>query len=397
MKPKKSSRAIVTTGKSSRANTNVKSSPALALDELRALRLRAQGLAPRLPRRSLLKAVRAVGGVNAQLVSAMALSLRARVEGLTWEALEASRVRRRALVRTWCMRGTLHLMAADDLDWMLAAIAPGVIGGGWRWLERRAGLTGERARRVLDSAYQVLRRDGPMPRRELMTAVSAEVGFDAQPAAAGAMLLNGVLGRVCFGPFQGAEPTYAALDTWLGRPLAPAGAADHVRMARRYLHGYGPATPRDLAAWWGLGLTAAKAAWAALGDELMEVTVEDRPMWLLAADAAAAMQAAATPEHTVRLLPAFDTYLLGYAEREFAVAKPYQKRIFHGGEIVPAVLVDGCAAGTWHYEQRAGQMRITVTPFARLSADARDLIGAEAEDVGRFYGARAVLSYSTQD
>jgi Winged helix DNA-binding domain len=99
--------------------------PTLVLSpaELRAARPRAQGLVPRLPSpRSLLAAVRSIVGVNAQPVSAMALPLRARVAGLTWEALETSRVQRRALVRTWCMRGTLHLLPAEDLDELLSAI-----------------------------------------------------------------------------------------------------------------------------------------------------------------------------------------------------------------------------------------------------------------------------------
>ncbi len=360
--------------------------PALSLPALRALRLRAQGLAPRWPRRALLAAVQAVVGVNAQLVSAMALSLRARVEGLTWEAVEASRVTRRALVRTWCMRGTLHLLPADDLAELLSAVPPAAVRHAWRWLEVRAGLPGQRARRVVESAYQVLRRDGPLPRRDLMAAVSAEVGFETQAAAAGVVFLNGLLGRVGFGPFQGAEPTYVALDDWLGRPVPITAEPDYAELARRYLRGYGPASPRDLAAWWGLGLAEAKAAWGALRDELVELSVEGQPVWLLASDREK-LEQPAPPGSRVRLVPAFDTYLLGYARREFAVPRPLQQHIFHGGQVAPAVLVEGVAAGTWRYEQRGGRMRITVTPFAPFSRAVRELVAAEADDVGRFYGA----------
>jgi hypothetical protein len=366
---------------------------ALSLAELRAARLRAQRLAPRLPSpRSLGAAVRAVVGVNAQLISAMALSLRARVAGLTWQALEASRVQRRALVRTWCMRGTLHLLPAEELDALLSAISPADVRLAWRWLEKRAGLTGERARQVADMGYQVLKRDGPLTRPALMAAVSAEVGFDTRAAAAGVVFLNGLLGRVCFGPPEGAEPTYAALDDWLGRPIRLTETPDHVALARRYLRGYGPATPRDLAAWWGLTLGEARAAWAGLGGELLELQVDGQPLWLLAADAKI-LRDPSTPERSVRLLPAFDTYLLGYANREMAVPRPYQKRIFHGGQVVPTVIVDGLAAGTWHYEQRGSQMRIAVTPFAAFNRDERELIATEADDIGRFYGARAVLNF----
>jgi hypothetical protein len=194
---------------------------------------------------------------------------------------------------------------------------------------------------------------------------------------------------VCFGPLDGAEPTYAALDDWLGRPVTLSRPPDHLALARRYLRGYGPATPRDFAAWWGLSLGEARAAWAALSDELIELHVDGQSLWLLAADA----KALPGPALTVRLLPAFDTYLLGYAAREFAVPKPDQQRVFHGGQVVPTVIVNGLAAGTWHYEQRGAQMRLDVTPFTTFSRAERDLIAEEADDMARFYAAQAALRF----
>ena len=117
----------------------------ITLDELRALRMRAQRLAPRLPRKALVDVVRRLCGVNAQLYSAMALSLRARVENLSIEDVESNRVMDRVVVRTWCMRGTMHLLAADDVDWLLSAVAPSEVRGSW--------LEHERAEQVLDAAH----------------------------------------------------------------------------------------------------------------------------------------------------------------------------------------------------------------------------------------------------
>jgi hypothetical protein len=365
----------------------------ISLGELRALRMRAQCLAPRLPQTALVDVVKAVCGVNAQLLSAMALSLRARVEDLSIDDVETSRVKDRALVRTWCMRGTMHLLAADDVDWLLSAIAPTVIRGGWRWLEKRAGLERERAEKVLEEAYKTLKANGPMTRRELMAAVAEKHEPEVKAAAAGVVQLNGVLGHVCFGPEHGAQPTYVALDDWLGRKVKASAKPDHLKLVRRYLRGYGPAAPRDLAAWWGLALAEAKAAWALLQEELIELDVEGQPVWLLASESSP-LADSTRPSHTVRLLPAFDTYLLGYHIRDFAVPLKYQNRVFHGGEIVPTILVDGCAVGTWRYEQRGTQIRINVTPFSSFTAEVRDLIAEEANDIGRFFGLGAALSYT---
>jgi len=352
--------------------------------------MKAQGLVKRRPKDALLEVVRDLVGVNAQLPSAMALSLRARLKGLTLEDLETCRIQDRRVVRTWCMRGTLHLVQTEDLDWLLAAVSPAVLRGAWRWLEKRGGLNEERARQALEAACRILQKEGPLPRGELMEAVTGQLGFPVQQAAAGIVHLNGLLGRICFGPDRGAHSTYAALDRWLGRKVTFGEPPDHAALARRFLQGYGPAAPQDLAAWWDLGLKQAKSAWAALGDELVECRVHadgaaEQRVWKLASQA---VPAAEPGEHgpSVRLLPAFDTYWLGYADRAFAVPPRYHDRIFHGGEIVPTILVDGCAAGTWRYEARGKGVDITVSPFTPIPGEIGDGIAEEAQDVWRFLG-----------
>jgi hypothetical protein len=328
----------------------------------------------------------------------MALSLRARVQDLTLADVEACRLQDRLLVRTCCMRGTLHLVLAEDLDDLLSAVSPVVQRAAWRWLEKRGGLDRDRAVLALDTACRILQEKGPLTRPDLMKAVSARVGFPVQPAAAGLVHLNGLLGRICFGPDQGAHPTYASLDRWLGRRVTVQETPDFSALARRYLEGYGPAGPRDLAAWWGLGLKQAKSAWELLGDSVVETRTqangtEAQPVWMLASPPGGEA-GFRSPDPSVRLVPAFDTYLLGYANRDFAVPPRYRGRIFHGGEIVPTVLVDGCAAGTWRYEQYGKGVRITVTPFTRFTNEVCGRIAEEAEDIGHFFGRPARLDFS---
>ncbi len=365
----------------------------ITLNELCALRMRAQCLAPRLPRKALVDVVKRLCGINAQLYSAMVLSLRARIENLSIEDVEASRATDRAVVRTWCMRGTMHLLAADDIDWLLSAVASSEKRGGWRWLERRGGLERKRAEKVLDAAYETLKINGAMTRRALMDMIARKFGSDVRPAAAGVVQLSGLLGRVCFGPDDGANPTYVALDDWLDRKVKLSKEPDYFELSRRYLRGYGPAAPRDFAAWWGSPLAQAKAAWASLEDESIELDAEMQAVWLLQSDRPA-LKKTDRPAQTVRLVPAFDTYLLGYHNRDFAVPPRYQARVFHGGEIAPTILIDGYAAGTWRYELRGTQIRIKATPFSSFTSRVRDLIAEEADDIGRFFGVAAVLSFT---
>jgi hypothetical protein len=376
-------------------STNAAPAQSITLAELRCLRMQAQCLAPRKPRHALVDVVKALCGVNAQLPSAMALALRARVEGLTLADIESSRLQDRALVRTWCMRGTMHLLATDDLDWLLSAIPAATLQSGWRWLEKRAGLEPQRARVLLDAAHATLKQKGPMTRPNLMAALAKQYGAQVTSAAAGLVWLNGMLGRVGFGPDQGSKPTYVALDIWLGREVQKA-PPDDAALTQRYLQGYGPAEPRDMAAWWGLPLGEVKKAWAPLQSSFTALRVDNQRVWQASTTSEATTNT--RPQiTTVHLLPAFDTYLLGYHVRDFAVAPDHAPHIFHGGELAPVVLVDGLAAGTWRYERRGKRMQVTVTPFSTLSTTIKRLIAEEAEDIGRFYALPITLSFTSSD
>jgi hypothetical protein len=364
----------------------------VALDTLRSMRMRAQCLDVRRPREHLVDVVRTLCGVNAQLPSAMELALHARVQNLTRDELEACRVQERSIVRTWCMRGTMHLLASDDLDVLLSAIPQGTVRDGWRWLEKRAGLAPETATKVLDEAHKVLRRDGPLTRPNLMATLSQKFGPQVIPAAAGVVWLAGMQGRVAFGPDRAAKPTYVALDDWLGRKVTLSTEPDYVTIARRYLGGYCPAGPRDMAAWWGLPLTQANEALTALHGELTELRFGEEQVWYIPHNGRSRPSTEqATP--IVRLLPAFDTYLLGYQSRDFAVPREHQKDVFHGGEIAPVITVDGRAEGTWRYERAGKQIRIRVTPFTSFSKLLCELIAAEASDIGRFFGVTTALRF----
>jgi hypothetical protein len=371
----------------------------LDLDELRARRLRAQCLEPRLPRAGLPRAVKALIGVQAQLPSAAALALRARVRGLTAADLHSA-LGKAKLIRTWCMRGTLHLMAAADVEWALAAVPASTIRAAWQWLERRAGLKPDRAAQLLDEAHDLLRERGPLTRRELMAALAQAHGAGIAKAAHGLGWLGGLQGRFAYPmpsldgptPDRDAQPTYAALDSLLGRPVRVATWPDLRLLALRYLQGYGPAGPRDLAAWWGLPQADAAAAFEANSTRLERLDAPGGPMWAPRSAKWAAPPGPA-PSPLVRLLPAFDNYLLGYRSREAAVAPEHQGRVFHGGMLVPVVVVDGQAAGVWRYEKRGNQIRIRAAPFASFSARAREAIAEEADDIGRFYGLAAALTF----
>jgi hypothetical protein len=315
--------------------------------------------------------VRRVVGVQAQEPVAGALSIRVRSGGLTRADVDGALVEERSIVRLWAMRGTIHIVAAEDARWLVELLGP----LGFTASHRRLGQLGvpeadrPRAVALIRSA---LAEHGPLTRAELMTHLApAGIATDGQ-AAAHLPALAALQGHVCFGPTRGGKPTFVLRDDWLGCDL-PEMPRDEAlaELARRYARGYGPAEAEDFAAWSGLPLRDARAGWAAAGKA-----------------GSNHLDTAAPEPPDVRLLPAFDTYLLGYRSRDFAVPDAHSRTVWPGGGIVrPTVVANGRAVGIWRREGTAAE----IAPFGGGTFDA----GEEIADVQRFLAPRPARARSS--
>jgi hypothetical protein len=327
--------------------------------------------------------VRHLAGVQAQDLPSAGLALRARGAGLTAAAVWTARIEDRAVVWTWAMRGTLHLVAAEDVGWLLALVAPARIRGARRRLEQ-LGHTGDAPARAVAAIEGLLADEGPLTRAELAERL-ARRGFRTEGQATVHLVwLAAMRGVICHGPERDRAPAFVLLRDWAPQPppgpLADRGAAV-VELARRYLAAHAPAEPRDLAAWSGVTVTEARAAWRTLGGELMEFAGPEGPLWALRS-----APPAAAPEGTVRLLGSFDPYLLGWRTRDLALAPAHAHRVFPGGGwLHPAVVADGRAVATWRRARSRGG-GLVVEPFAPLPAPVATALDAEAADVARFEG-----------
>jgi hypothetical protein len=351
--------------------------------------LRAQRLAG--PREAdPLAAVRAVFGVQAQDRAAALLAVRARTDGATAEtvvaaltagarrgaeavrgprgaeavrgsrgaeAVHGSRGVRTAsghLVRTWAMRGTLHLLAAEDLPTVLAVFGPLHLRRGQRRLSE-LGLPPELAERSTAEVAAILAEQGPLDRHEL----AARLRERGVPVAAEGQAPIHVVARAAHAGVlvEVAEGRYGPLD--LGR--LPARDDALRELARRYAAGHAPATADDFAAWSGLPKADVETGWVA------------------------AEPGAEADDGGVRLLPAFDEWLLGWRSRDLVLAPEHAKRVAPGGGIIrPVAIADGRVFATWRLDRR--KRRIELDPFGRVSKAMRAGVEAEVEAIGAFLG-----------
>jgi hypothetical protein len=355
----------------------------LSADVLRALRLGAQLLAGG-PARSVEEAVAQVVAVQAQAARPARLAVRARTTGLVAADVDRAAHTERTVVRSWALRGTLHMVAAADLRWMVGLLGPVFVKAGRRRREQ-LGLDERTCERALAAIEKVLKGSRPLTRAELVERIAAE-GTRIDPRTQAPPHLLGYAanqGLICRGPdVERDEPTYVLLDEWLP-PARPRDRDDALAdLARRYLAGYGPAALQDFVAWCGLPATDGKRAWRLLDGELGQVAVDGAELWALS-------EADLDPPRDCppRLLGHFDALLLGYRGRELILDPTFAKRVQAGGGFVqPAVVVAGRVAGTWRLESRARTARLTVEPFTTLPRGSRDGLRAEADDLARFLG-----------
>jgi hypothetical protein len=196
-------------------------------------------------------------------------------------------------------------------------------------------------------------------------------------------------GRLCSGPNRGTSVTFVRPDVWLKtwRDLDPDEAL--VEVARRYLRAYGPATKDDFARWFGAWPGVGKAAWTGLADELVPVTIEGEPAHVLAVELKQLRNTAGVS--SVRLLPAFDPYLMGHGSRDHLFEPSFRPRVSRtAGWISAVLLTDGRVTGTWTHSVAKQTLRIEVDPFGKLPPKVRSEIHARAEELATTLGLAAV-------
>lgn len=324
-------------------------------DEVRGRRLHAQLLAGP-PAPSVDAAIAHLVGVQAQSMPPARLAIRARTRGLTAADVDRATLDGGTVVRTWAMRGTLHLLPAADARWLVELFGP-VFRAANRRRRAQLGLDEETCERALPAIEGIL-ADGPLTRADLIARLAGDgVHVDASTQAAPHLMLyaatTGLIARRV-------DDTYALLADQLRGVRAHRPAEPVAELARRYLAAYAPADAADFAAWSGLPITVAREGFAS----------------------ASAKAGTASPGEP-KLLGHWDGLLLGYRRRDLHLDLAHARAVQAGGGILrPTVLVGGRVVGTWRLERAV----ITVEPFGRLSKSTRSALASEAADIGRFLG-----------
>ncbi|MGA8927126.1 MAG: crosslink repair DNA glycosylase YcaQ family protein, partial [Solirubrobacterales bacterium] len=197
-----------------------------------------------------------------------------------------------------------------------------------------------------------------------------------------------VSGIACLGPDRGKTTCLVRREDWLGKPPPFERDRALAELARRYVGAFGPATDRDFAYWSGLPLRDVRAGLSSISREIEEVRVGEEAMLVMRGGLPRLPR-----KGQVRMLGNFDTYLLGWKDREFSVTGEHAVHVKEGGGgwIRPVIVEDGIVVGGWRSSRRGGRLAISLNLPKRERGRLGSKIDAEIADIARFEGTEATI------
>ncbi|AEV83872.1 hypothetical protein ACWT_2569 [Actinoplanes sp. SE50] len=300
------------------------------------------------------------GALQAQDLNSVLWSLGARLRGSTLPEIVAA-TENRDVVRTWPMRGTVHLVPSADAHWMLELTGVRALAGAAKRREI-LGLAEADADRAAEILGAALAGGGRLTRSACVATINA--GGVPVSGQLGYHLLwyASQRGVTAIAPNEGSEQTFVLLDEWAPTRNAPSREEALGILAHRYFRSHGPTTAKDFAGWTMLPMKDARAGIATAG--LRRVEVDGVEMW---ADPAVLD---AGPVRGWRALPGFDEYMLGYKDRAMMATPEMLRSIIPGGNgIFQSTLVrDGRVMAVWKRTLGRKAVSITVSPLVEFTA-----------------------------
>jgi hypothetical protein len=326
------------------------------------------------------------GAVQAQdyLGALWAIGLRTR--SATETQVEAAETRR-AIIRTWPMRGTLHFVAAADARWMTRLLAPRVIARNAARLKREVNVDASVVARSRDVVARALEGGRRLERGALYEALDARKIRTGASRGLHILLWLALEGTICLAGRQGKQHTFALLEEWIPKFRDLDRDEALAELARRYFTSHGPATLQDFMWWAGITAKDATAALEGARAHLVREVIEGRAYWLAARRTSSrSRRSESSSAPLVKLLPAFDEYTVAYQDRSLLAAGPGKPMSAGFGLLNPVVVVDGRVVGSWKRTIARDSVRIETKLRRALSGPENEALRLEMDRYREFVG-----------
>ncbi len=308
-----------------------------------------------------------------------------RIPGAT-EKMVNKAIDKGEIIRTHVLRPTWHYVAPEDLHWMLHLSAP-QIKAAMKFRHKFLQLTDPIVKKSKKIITKALSSGEHLTRKEL-TAILKKEKIDAQNEKGGHLLLCAEIeGIICSGAQRGKEITYALLEQRVlnGKTYPREEALG--KLAIRFFTGHGPATVRDFIWWSGLSVTEGKMALELVKNDLESATINEQEYWF-----AQNLSIPSSKKSSGYLLPAFDEYIIAYADRSLVVDESKKKSIFENGLFRNVILVNGKAIGLWKRVIKKDKTVLETQFFKPPTQAAIALARKGAKAYGKFVGQKVEVS-----
>lgn len=337
------------------------------------LRLASQGLLgggfPGVP-----EAVRWMTAMQAQDLGSALWAVGQRVPGTAASDVRAA-LDAGTVVRSWPMRGTLHLLAPEDLRWILGITSDRLMNS-IAARHRELDITPDDISYCRDIAYktaEVLKAEGlPGASREQLFQAFEEAG-QITKAQRGIHLLGSLCQRAWLvqGPMAGSngkvgvQQLFVPFDEWIPNSRELGREEGIAELLFRYVLSHGPATIKDFSWWSQVPLTEARAALKEVQDRLVELQFGGADYWL-SPEAAAKLDDGVPGSRSLLALPGFDEFLLGYQDRSLVLASEHAELVVPGknGVFKRIMVSGGEVVGTWARTVNGKTIGVAPEPFA---------------------------------
>ena len=291
----------------------------------------------------------------------------------------------KTILRTWLLRGTLHFVAAQDIHWMLALVAPRIIRGNSRRY-RELELDERSLTRSTGLLVKALQGNRQLTRKALFS-ILEQNGVSTKGQRGIYMLQRASLdGFICQGTMHSNDPSFMSLDE------IPSLVMNHdialAELALRYFTTRSPASIQDFTWWSGLAAGEARTALESVQSKLLSEKRDDKVYWR-----SPSFHPAVEKSQVVLLLPGFDEFLLSYKDRSGSMDFPnYRRATPTNGILPPTININGHVIGVWKRIIKKDTVRIELYPFEPLSSKEREIVATEAKRFGEFLGLSVVLA-----
>jgi hypothetical protein len=333
------------------------------------------------------------GALQGQDLTSLLWSLGIRLPHATVTDVEAA-LETGGVLRTWPMRGTIHLVPAVDARWMLRVLGEKPLAGAAKRRES-LGLSTRDADRAVDVLGEALEGGRRLTRAQCQDALVAG-GIDSAGQRGYHLLwYASQRGVTCIAPNVDGEQTFVLLDDWAPEQRDLTREEALAEIALCYFRSHGPTTRKDFAGWAGITAGEAKAGISECGDALVTADVDGVEM-VLSAELAGSLGPSTASADADRAsiagwlaLPGFDEYLLGFKDRSLMVDAAGMQAVIPGknGVFRATIVRDGRVVGTWKRTFGVKAVTVEVAPLPRgIASREREAVQEALQGYAAFMG-----------